>query len=369
VGVPGQSKWLSALILSGSIGMGHSSVASACEGALSSIGIATETVDCLNLLGVVNARLSQAVFKQMFAVQSLFDGYHFTHLRGGSKLAKRMEEASTKRILPKISTYLDKHPCELLISVFASGVPVAGRLKKEKRNLFTVTFCTDATAHSMWVQEGIDLYLVSSELAAATVRQYQPSATVRMLPAPVRKVFYDAPDSLTARQRLGIPNDVPCVLAMAGGWGVGPLAELSTALAATGVEVLAVAGSNGRLFNQLAALAARNDHIHAYGFTDKVPELMAASDLVLTSPGQSCTEARVVGRPLVLLDVVPGHGRENLLHELEMGGALASLADPATVTRAVHYCLDHPPAVDRWPVSTSEEWEKLFIDALVEHRA
>ena len=58
-----------------------------------------------------------------------------------------------------------------------------------------------------------------------------------------------------------------------------------------------------------------------FGFTDRVPELMAAADLVITSSGDTCTEARTVGRPLLLLDVVQGHGRDNLQHELELGDA------------------------------------------------
>ena len=52
---------------------------------------------------------------------------------------------------------------------------------------------------------------------------------------------------------------------------------------------------------------------------------MAASDLVITSSGDTCTEARTVGRPLLLLDVVQGHGRDNLQHELELGDAAVSL--------------------------------------------
>ncbi|MGH8987736.1 MAG: hypothetical protein ACRDXC_03945 [Acidimicrobiales bacterium] len=54
---------------------------------------------------------------------------------------------------------------------------------------------------------------------------------------------------------------------------------------------------------------------------------MAASDLVVTTPGAStCSEARVVGRPLMLLDVMPGHGRDNVQHELELGEA--DVCDP-----------------------------------------
>ena len=66
-----------------------------------------------------------------------------------------------------------------------------------------------------------------------------------------------------------------------------------------------------------------------FGFTDRVPELMAAADLVVALPGATtCSEARVVGRQLLLLDVMPGHGRDNLLHELELGGAHVCLPTP-----------------------------------------
>ena len=64
--------------------------------------------------------------------------------------------------------------------------------------------------------------------------------------------------------------------------------------------------------------------LRPFGFTDQVPELMAAADVVIALPGAAtCAEARVVGRRLLLLDVMPGHGRDNLLHELEQGSAEA----------------------------------------------
>ena len=55
---------------------------------------------------------------------------------------------------------------------------------------------------------------------------------------------------------------------------------------------------------------------------------MAAADLVVTSSGDTCAEARTVGRPLLLLDVVQGHGRDNLQHELELGDAGVTSAAP-----------------------------------------
>ena len=112
------------------------------------------------------------------------------------------------------------------------------------------------------------------------------------------------------------------MLVIDSGWGFGPLVESVSALAGAGVHVLAVAGRDRRIERRLRELAARTPRITPFGFTDRVPELMAAADVVLALPGaNTCSEARVVGRHLLLLDVMPGHGRDNLLHELELGRA------------------------------------------------
>jgi processive 1,2-diacylglycerol beta-glucosyltransferase len=85
---------------------------------------------------------------------------------------------------------------------------------------------------------------------------------------------------------------------------------------------------------------------------------------VITSSGDTCSEARVIGRHLLLLDVVPGHGRENLQQELALGGA--DIASPAAgpLRQSVLACLDRiePPTarVARGP----EEWERAFGAAL-----
>ncbi len=92
---------------------------------------------------------------------------------------------------------------------------------------------------------------------------------------------------------------------------------------------------------------------------------MAASDVVVTSSGDTCREARVVGRGLVLLDVVPGHGRENLMHELELGGAVAASTDPRLLVEAVEVFLARG-AGEVAPVASPESWEADLRAALAE---
>ena len=69
---------------------------------------------------------------------------------------------------------------------------------------------------------------------------------------------------------------------------------------------------------------------------------MAAADLVITSPGDTCAEARAVGRRLLLLDVLPGHGRDNCQHQLERGNAWITSAGRDDVVRTALAALAAP---------------------------
>ena len=355
----------SALVLSGSIGKGHDSVAEACGAAVATVGLPAVTLDCMALMGGASSRVGMEVFRRILSVPSVYDAFHFAHLRTGGRLPAAMERASTNRLLPPLRRALGTAGVRpLVLPVFPTGVAAAGRLKAEQPRLRTVAMCTDACAHSMWVHEGIDLYVTCSQLAASTVRRYDPGARLAVVPPPVRPAFFSAPVRAEARAGLGLPADVPCVLLMAGGWGLGPLADTAAALARQGYEVLAVAAMNRALYAQLCRLARHDPKIHPFAFTDAVPHLMAAADAVVTSPGQTCHEARVVGRWLVVLDVVPGHGRENTLHELETGAALACSPDPASVVGAVGVMFAERPEQPPWPVGTARDWQKHFLGAL-----
>jgi processive 1,2-diacylglycerol beta-glucosyltransferase len=359
----------SALILSGSIGKGHDSVAEACRVAFSGADVTARVVDCMSMLGGAGSRTGSTVFRRLLSVPAAYDAFHFGHLRTGTWLPTVLQAAATRQILPEVRRDLDALRDEagsdpLVVSVFPTGVSAAAALKAEEPSLITVAICTDACAHRMWVAEGTDLYIVCSPLAATTIQRYAPDAAVVVVPAPVKPAFYDVLPKRAAREALGVPDDAPCVLLMAGGWGLAPLAETAYALGESGYFVLAVAGMNVRLHARLQQVARRCWRVVPFGMTQRVPELMAAADVVVTSSGQSCNEARVVGRSLVILDVVPGHGRENTLHELERGAAIACSPDPESVASALRVILgeeqEHPP----WPVRSTAEWQKHFFGAL-----
>lgn len=352
-----------AVVLSGSLGLGHEMMMRSCAGLLERSGWSTRGLDSMALLGPRAGRIAGQLFGRLVTVPGIYDGLHFAHLRTGSRLADLMAQQAAARLVPALAADLDRRPADLIISVFATGASAAAQLKASAPGRRTVVLCTDVTLHRIWVREGTDLFLVTSPAAAASVRRFLPRAAVSVVPPPVRPEFYAAPSQPEARRALGVPPGEPCLLVIDSGWGFGPLVQSVSALARAGVHVLAVAGRQRAIEQRLRALARVSPRVRPFGFTDRVPELMAAADVVLTLPGATtCSEARVVGRRLLLLDVMPGHGRDNLQHELELGGADICGPSAAGVTASALAVLDGTsrPAV---PSGQAPRWEPAFVAA------
>jgi len=353
-----------ALLLSGSLGQGHDVMAAACADSLHERGWTTSTVDAMALLGKRSGAAGEAVFRRLLAVPGVYDAFHFSALRPGNRLARYTEKAAVSRLASRVRELLEAQPADLVVSVFATA---AGAVDAVRRDGFKMpphmVFCTDVTPHRLWVHPGTNLFLVTSEAAAAGVRRYRPDANVAVVPAPLRPAFYTPPTKKEARREFNVPEGARCVLLMSGAWGLGPVAAAAAALGAAGVHVLAVAGRNQELEARLRAVARREPRVHALGYSDRVPALMAAADLVVTSSGDTCSEARAIGRRLLLLDVVPGHGRDNLQHELELGYADVTGAAPRDVVRAALAALERPtpqPSAG----SVRAPWEAAFGAAL-----
>jgi len=350
-----------AVLLAGSLGLGHEMMARGCAGLLEQAGWRCRSLNCMSLLGPTSGRVGERLFGKLVEIPVLYDGLHFAHFRTGSRLAELMDRAVTGRLAPSLRADLQRNPADLVLSVFATGASAAAKLKAEAPARRTVVLCTDVSVHRLWVCEGTDLFLVTSPAAAASVRRYLPRATVSVVPPPVRAAFYAAPAQDVARATLGIPLTGLTVLVIDSGWGFGPLVESVSALADAGIQVLAVAGRQRAVERRLRELARTNPRIIPFGFTDRVPELMAAADVVVALPGATtCSEARVVGRRLLLLDVMPGHGRDNLQHELEQGDAQVCRPTPAGVTASALAMLEDGAC----PAPMQERWEPAYAAAL-----
>jgi processive 1,2-diacylglycerol beta-glucosyltransferase len=352
------------LFISGSLGKGHDVLAEACAATLEARGVRCEIVDAMRLLGAGPGAVGDWVFRRLLSVKAIYDAFHFSQLRDDGRLARTLDRLAVDWMYPHLQARVEAFDPELIVSVFATGAGAVARLKQSGYRGSSVVAMTDSFAHRFWVHESTDLFLVTAPAAGESVRRYWPEANVKVMTAPVRAEFYAAPSRPVARDRLGVPPDATCVLLMSGAWGLGPLDAAAAALASEGMWVLAVGGTNTAMTRKLNDMAVRSPGIIPFGYTDQVPLLMAASDVVVTSSGDTCREARTLGRGIVLLDVVPGHGRENLMHELELGGATACMPTPESIGRAVRSFMGDPDRYRIPPGPPAHQASDQFVAAI-----
>lgn len=170
---------------------------------------------------------------------------------------------------------------------------------------------TDFHAEPPWVQREIDAYSVGSEEAKSQLIAWGVAPNrVLTCGIPVDPAFGLAFDEPELHKALGLDARRPVVLVMGGGMGPAPLNEIVQSLELCGLplQVLAVAGRDEAMRRQLEALRGKLAlDLHCFGWSDNVPELMAAADLLVTKPGGlTIAEALATGLPMVLVSPIPG---------------------------------------------------------------
>jgi processive 1,2-diacylglycerol beta-glucosyltransferase len=175
-----------------------------------------------------------------------------------------------------------------------------------------------------WAHRGIDVHLLSWAESLEEVGQIAgPGRAVAIRPL-VDPRFESALARSAARATLSLPADGTVVLVSGGGWGLGDLAGAArTALdAVPDALVVCLAGRNEPLKQRLEAQHREDPRVEVLGFTDRMPELLAAADvLVHTTGGTTALEARIVGCPLINFGTGPAHVRAHARALAERGVA------------------------------------------------
>ncbi len=152
------------------------------------------------------------------------------------------------------------------------------------------------------------------------------------------------------------------VLVAAGSLGFGDLPTIVGAVLAAGADPV-VATSDPRARARLDALAAAHPgRVEVHRWIDDPATVTRGADVVVTTGGgASAFEALACARPLLVVDPIPGHGRDNarLLARAglarhctgpgELTAALRTLADPATHAAHVAALRERPRGEDLAP--------------------
>jgi UDP-N-acetylglucosamine:LPS N-acetylglucosamine transferase len=294
------------LILSAPVGAGHDAAARGVAAELRARGHEVEIDDGLALLG-------RGVHKLVV------DGYHCQIEYAPSSWRVLYRATRSRRLIRLFGTILavrgggplleriESGGYDHVVSAYPVVSMVLARLRRTGR--LRVPCCaliTDFDPHPAWVHSELDENFGVGRTCVTGMRAVRP---------PVPTLGTGASVGPRMRRRLGIGAHERVALIVGGAWGVGNLQGAARAVASVpGVRPVVVAGLNSGLKARLEHDEQLPDAV-VFGFTDLMPRLMAASDvLIANAGGLTCLEAFAAGLPVTMFDPLPGHGEDNGRH-------------------------------------------------------
>ena len=305
------------LILSADVGEGHASAARALAQQVEDSPQPAEVtvIDGLAAMGP----LLRPVVEDGYRVQLRFFPWTYTvvywmleHILPFRMIARRMLCLLGSRSLSRI---IDEHEPDVIVSTYPAVTVVLARLRLTGEvTCPTIATITDLTGLFFWAQPGIDMHLVMYGESMSSVERIAGEGSVQLgAPAHLGRVPAAAEPRRVAprarpararahgrrlRRRLGV-GDI-----------AGAVGEFTRVQEVS--SILCLAGRNEQLAEKLRSEFADEERVHVLGFTERMPEILAAADvLVHSTGGVTCLEARAAGTPVVSYGLPIGHARLN----------------------------------------------------------
>src|SRR5436309_11368786 len=236
----------------------------------------------------------------------------------------RFRRGFAERTNKKFVKHLKAFKPDAVVCTHYLPVESMAHLERKGFNPMTVCVVTDFEAHALWMEQTVDLYCVAAEETKASLVARGASAeNVVVTGIPIAPKFSGIPNPGAVRRNHGLRDDLPVLLVLGGGFGMGPVARILSALdkIERDFQTLVVAGRNEKLRRDLACGNYRHP-TRVLGFVTNMHELMAVADLIVTKPGGlTSSEALAMGKPLFILDPIPGQEAANSDFLLERGAA------------------------------------------------
>lgn len=236
-----------------------------------------------------------------------------------------------KRAIPsssrsKFVRYVKQFQPDIVLCTHYLPLEMLGHMRKKNNTSgpLIVSVVTDFEAHALWMDSCVDLYCVAAEeTRVRLVARGAADNSVIATGIPISSRFSLKPEPKAVRKTLGLRDDLPTLLVLSGGFGMGPVAEILRELdkSAKPFQTVVVTGRNEELRRELA-VQDRKHPTHVLGFAANMHELMGVADLVITKPGGlTSSEALALGKPLFILNPIPGQEAANSDFLLERGAA------------------------------------------------
>ena len=312
------------LIFYASYGGGHLTAAKSIENYLKQnySNTSIELIDCMKYINKPIEKITTAAYREMAKKLPWAWGKIYSDSQKGP--LAHITTRSNKIMAIKLLRLLREKQPDLIISTHPFGSQMCSYLKrKEKIHAKIATIMTDFAPHDQWLigKEYTDYYFVAHNKMKDYLKlQNIEDNKIFATGIPISSRFLEDFDTNTILKSFGLEPNKQTILFFAGGeFGLGKNQTINIFECIVNnfknIQMVAIAGKNEKMkkqFEYIVNLCGRENGIKVLPFTDKVPELMHISDLVITKPGGlTVTESLASNLPILVINPIPGQEEEN----------------------------------------------------------
>jgi len=298
------------LILSCGTGGGHNSAALAVQENLQDKGIKADFIEYLDIINekikngvnklyISSTRLNGRLFKRVYRLGELYSKTNFiSPVYGLNRLNKK-----------RLYRYITENGYDFIVTTHLFAAQALTAIKKDYPIRF-VAIATDYVCIPFWEETNPDFFIIPNEdLSQSFVEKGIPKEKLLPYGIPVSKVYRQEKSKEEACRSLCLENKDKYILILTGSMGFGNITNALREFLDKIPDVIFIiaCGNNKKMLSTINEEFKENKRVMALGYTNKISDYMAASEIVLTKPGGlTTTEISNMGRPFILTMPIPG---------------------------------------------------------------
>ena len=311
------------LILYAAYGGGHYSAAKSIKKYLdNNYEVQTEIIDCIEYINKVLNKLTTEAYKEMARKLPSLWGKVYSNSQKG--ILGHVSSRTNKVMAIKLKNLIKEENPDLVISTHPFSSQMVSYLKRKgKISCKLVTILTDFAPHEQWLigHEYTESFFVSNDNMKKYLKEYGiEDKKIHVTGIPLSDRFFENFDKTAIFNEFNLDKHKPVILFFGGGeFGLGkdrPVQILDALIHNLSTcQIIAISGKNSKMnsnFKELVKKLNAENRVKVLDYTNKVPELMSISSIVVTKPGGLTTsESLASNLPMLIINPIPGQEEEN----------------------------------------------------------
>lgn len=312
------------LIFYASYGGGHLSAANSIKECLETnyTNIQIEVIDCIRYINRMLNKVTTGAYNEMAKdIPNLWGKVYAGSQKG---LLSSVSKETNKLMARKLFKLIIEYKPDLIISTHPFSTQMVSYLKRKGYlNCELATILTDFSMHTQWLvghEYGNYFFVANDKMREQLINYGVKENKIYVTGIPLSSKFKRKIDNKETFKLFNLNPEKKTILFFGGGeFGLGKekTVQILDALIRSIPEyqIVAISGKNEKMkkkFEEVVKYENAEERVRVLEFTDKVPELMRISTMVVTKPGGLTTsESLASGLPMLVISPIPGQEEEN----------------------------------------------------------